>query len=155
MHPHITSDEMRRRVEARLAANLTSEHPNLPNTKLIPRFVRADGEALTLELAFDTQDWMTNPMGVVHGGALAIVMDNAMGVACHCLCGVPTPTISMTLNYPRPVPLNAVVHVRVRIAVFGSTCAQVSAELFLPQAPDQALVFATGVYSTKGQKPQA
>lgn len=113
------------------------------------RLVSCDEETRTIELAFDTKPWMANPMGVVHGGVVAILMDNGMGVACHSLYKKANPTITMNLNYQRPVPLNATVIVRARVVSFGRTVSHTSAELYLEGQPDRILVTATGVYSTK------
>ena len=155
MHTHVTSQQMRETVEHSVAHHMSPADPSQPNTGLAPRVVSSDAQRLQMEFAFDVFPWMSNAAGVVHGGVLATIMDNAMGLTCHSLAGVNAPTISMTLNYARPVPPSATVHVRARIAVFGRTSAQVSAELFLPEEPDRVLVFGTGVYYTKAARPQS
>lgn len=119
------------------------------NVHLPPQLVRCDGADGSLVLAFHTQPWMSNPMGVLHGGLSAAMVDTAMGITCGCQRGQPTPTISMTLNYARPVPLNAAVHIHTRLIRCGGTTAQTTAELYLPKAPEQILVSATGVYYVK------
>ena len=149
MHREITSEQMRQLVEAALASRLACSEPNLPNSYLAPRVVSCDGPRLQLELAFDTKSWMSNPMGIVHGGMTAVMLDTSMGLVCWSLCSHGTPTISMTVNYTRPVPLNRTVHVRARMVVFGRTSSQLSAELYLPEAPDRVLAFGTGVYITR------
>lgn len=122
---------------------------NLPGLDLDPQVVRCDPDTMTLELAFDTKHWMKNPIGVVHGGVIAILLDNTMGTAIASLCGLPTPTITMTINYARPVPLDTTIIIRTRVVMRGRTSSQLSAEIFLPDQPDRILVTATGVYSTK------
>lgn len=119
------------------------------NNYLRPRLVSCDGASGSLVLAWNTEAWMGNPMGALHGGLSAAIMDTAMGITCGCQRGKPTPTISMTLNYARPVPLNAAVHTRTHISMFGSTTAQLTAELYLPSQPGHILLTASGVYSVK------
>ncbi len=118
-------------------------------TQIPPRLTGCDGPSRTVELAYDTRDWMTNPLGMVHGGITATILDTSMGITCSCFYGQPTPTITMTINYARPVPLNAAIVVRSRIVVHGRTSAQLTAELFLPDRPDRILATATGVYHTR------
>ena len=151
MQTNVTTEQLRAWAD-QLLLQRSALRRSLPGLNLFPRFVDCDGPRLQLALAFDTKPWMSNPMGVVHGGVTAILMDTAMGILCCCLCGSSTPTISMTLNYPRPIPLNATVHIRSQLVVFGRTSSQVQAELFLPEAPDRVLAFATGVYSTKDRR---
>jgi uncharacterized protein (TIGR00369 family) len=121
----------------------------LPGLGLTSNLLCCDEESRTIELSFRTAPWMSNPMGQVHGGVVAILMDNGMGVACHSLYGKPNPTISMTVNYQRPVPLSAAVNVRARVVSMGRTVSHTYAELFSPEAPDRILATATAVYSTK------
>lgn len=151
MHAEITTQQLRARA-GQLLLHSSPLGRSLPGLDLFPRLVDCDGDRLEMELAYDTMPWMANPMGVVHGGVTAILLDTSMGVLCSCLCSSHTPTISMTLNYARPVPLRAAVHIRARLAVLGRTSSQVRSELFLPEEPGRVLAFATGVYSTKGSR---
>ena len=88
-------------------------------------------------------------MGVTHGGVLALMLDNAMGLTCYCLYGHFTPTISMNLTYARPVPLNQTVRLRVTVTLAGSTTAQLQAQIFPPDQPQRVMVTATGVYYSR------
>lgn len=121
------------------------------HTHLSPRFIHCDVDPFQLELAYETKSWMANPMKVVHGGMVALLLDNVMGMLGWCLCSHSTPTISMTVNYPRPVPLDTTVHLRAKMVMLGRTSSQLAAELFLPDAPHRVLAYATGVYYTKPQ----
>ena len=55
----------------------------------------------------------------------------------------------MTVNYARPVPLDADIRVRVRTVRIGASSAQMSAEVFLPERPEEPLVTASGVYAIR------
>lgn len=121
-----------------------------------PRFgedvalVEEDGPAGSLLFACHTDASMSNPMGIVHGGITASLVDTCMGVACSAQSGgPPTPTVTMTVNYARPVPLDADILVRTRTIRVGNTSGQMSAEVFLAGKPDEVLVTATGVYAVK------
>lgn len=109
-----------------------------------------DGPAGSLLFSCRTDSSMSNPMGIVHGGVTASLVDTCMGVTCTAQSGgAPTPTITMTVNYARPVPLNADILVRTRTTRVGSTSGQLSAEVFLAGSPSELLVTATGVYSIR------
>lgn len=97
-----------------------------------------------------TNPGMANPMGIVHGGVTASLVDTCMGVTCTAQSGgVPTPTVTMTVNYARPIPLDAEIQVLVRTVRIGSTSAQMSAEVFLADRPDEILVTASGIYAVR------
>ena len=136
-------------VASALLAKRREDDASLPGLGLTAELICCDDATRTLELAFETEPWMTNPMGMVHGGVAAILLDNGMGVACHALYKRPNPTITMSINYLRPIPLNATVIVRARVTSFGRTVSHTSAELYLADRPDRILATATGVYSTK------
>ena len=140
---------MEKNVYALLSIEQKDYESVFPNSGLAPRFVRCDAETKTLELAFDLQPWMRNPAGLLHGGVTAILLDNTMGTAIAALVQVHTPTLTMTINYVRPSPLDTTVHVRARVALEGRTASHLTAEIFLPDAPDRILATATGVYYTK------
>ena len=124
-----------------------------------PRFgkdialVDEDGPAGSLLFACHTDESMSNPLGIVHGGVTAALVDTCMGVTCAAQCErMITPTITMTVNYARPVPLNADILVRTRTVRVGNTSGQMQSEVFLAEAPEEALVTASGVYATKKLK---
>ena len=137
------------------AAEFISQRSQSP-ARAWPRFgkdialLEEDGPAGSLLFSCHTDESMSNPLGIVHGGITAALVDTCMGVTCAAQCGgAPTPTITMTVNYARPVPLNADVLVRTRTVRVGNTSGQLSAEVFLAEAPDEVLVTATGVYAIK------
>ncbi len=109
-----------------------------------------DGPAGTVLYACRTDPSMANPLGIVHGGVTAALVDTCMGVACSAQCGgAATPTVTMTVNYARPVPLDADIRVRVRTVRVGLTSAQMSAEVFLAEQPEEPLATASAVYAVK------
>ena len=113
-----------------------------------------DGPAGSLLFACRTEQSMSNPMGIVHGGVTASLVDSCMGVTCGAHVGCTfTPTITMTVNYARPVPLDADIQVRTRTVRIGGSSGQMAAEVFPAGRPDELLATATGVYAIR--RPQA
>lgn len=109
-----------------------------------------DGPGGCLLFSCRTDQSMSNPMGIVHGGVTASLVDTCMGVACTAQSGgLPTPTVTMTVNYARPVPLDREIRVRVRTLRIGFTSAQMSAEVFLPECPEEVLATASGIYAVR------
>ncbi len=146
MHRNLTTPQLQEIAENMIAHRIRTQDENLPGTHLLPTLYGCDGPSGSLSLAYETRPWMRNPMGVVHGGVVAILLDNAMGITSTCFYGQPTPTITLTINYARPVPLNTTVVVRTRTAVHGRTTAHLTAEIFLPDHPEDILVSGSGVY---------
>ena len=110
----------------------------------------ADGSPGSLLFSCHTDASMSNPLGIVHGGVTASLVDSCMGVTCSAQCErMATPTITMTVNYVRPVPLDADILVRTRTIRIGRTSAQMQAEVFLAGAPEEILVTSSGVYAIK------
>jgi len=127
-----------------------------PPAQAWPRFgkdfslVEEDGPIGSLLFSSHTDAAMANPLGIVHGGITASLVDTCMGITCAAQCGgAATPTITMTVNYVRPVPLDAEILVRTHTVRVGTTSGQLSAELFLAEKPEEILVTATGVYAVK------
>ncbi|MBD5098195.1 MAG: PaaI family thioesterase [Clostridiales bacterium] len=146
----ISSGELRRRAAEFIAQRAQSNARAWPRIGKDIALVNEDGPAGSLLFSCHTDDSMSNPLGIVHGGVTASLVDTCMGVTCTAQCGgVPTPTVTMTVNYARPVPLNADILVRTRTIRIGSTSGQMSAEVFLAGKPEEVLAAATGVYAIK------
>jgi len=56
--------------------------------------------------AADAAPWMLNPLGSVHGGAIATLLDSAVGCAVHTTLpvGVGYTTLELKVNYVRGIP---------------------------------------------------
>lgn len=63
-------------------------------------------EVGTVVFAAVTRAEMTNPMGTVHGGIPAILLDSAMGCAVHTTlaAGEGYTTLDLHVHYTRPIP---------------------------------------------------
>ncbi len=109
-----------------------------------------DGPDGSLLFACRTDESMSNPLGIVHGGLTASLVDTCMGITCAAQCEIAaTPTVTMTVNYALPVPLNADIRVRAHTVRVGTALAYMTAEVFLPERPEEVLATASGVYAIR------
>ena len=145
----LTTEELRRRALAFLSYRAEGTPSAMPDPSADLTLMDCDGPTGSLTLRYTTKPWMANIWGVVHGGVVATLVDTCMGITCGIQCDAITPTVSMTVNYARPVPLDADILVRTRTIRVGNTSGQMSAEVFLARAPEEALVTASGVYAIK------
>lgn len=98
--------------------------------QLRPQPLSWDEERMELIMAFDTTDWMGNPLRWLHGGIMATIFDNAMGsLATVCSQGRFTPTVSMNVNFLRPAPLVGRLYVKGRVVKAGRSLIHTTAEL--------------------------
>jgi uncharacterized protein (TIGR00369 family) len=69
------------------------------------RLVHVEPSRATFE--FDPGEYMYNPLGMVHGGILTVLLDSAMGCAFHTglPAGVSYTTLELKVNFVRPVTL--------------------------------------------------
>lgn len=61
-----------------------------------------------VEISMGTRDDMRNPMGTLHGGACATLLDSVVGCAVHTTlpAGATYTTLEIKVNYIRTVPTN-------------------------------------------------
>ena len=69
-----------------------------------PLFLSCSAENRSLTLDFAAEDWMLNSKQTLHGGMLASMLDNTMGLAARFVCKTNRlSTVSLAVNYLRPV----------------------------------------------------
>lgn len=95
-----------------------------------------------------TTDRMRNIGGVLHGGAAALLLDEAMGCTANSLYPSEgfAPTVQMQLNYHRPVTPGETVRICVRVVSATRHLICTSAELAMENAPDKVCVSANATY---------
>ena len=76
----LTHSDKVRRVEA-MCAHIT--HGNLQGIRL----ESIDGDELTLRLPYRTELVGNPDTGVIHGGALTVLLDQTLGIATMCISG--------------------------------------------------------------------
>ena len=77
------------------------------------RFSVKDDHSVFADVAFDASK--EGGKGIVHGGAVAAVLDEAMGAAAY-EAGQPGYTVTMTYNYQSHIPLYETSHIRAWVA---------------------------------------
>ncbi|MGN0985237.1 MAG: PaaI family thioesterase [Candidatus Enterenecus sp.] len=148
MQIQTTDEQLAERIRTAIARRGDCENLSNPNLIFRPTLESCDSRERTATYRVHTFPWMSNPMGVLHGGMTAAILDTFMGILCRAVYGteVITPTISMTVNYARPIPLDADLIVCARVTHTGGTSSHTAGELRLADAPDDVLATATGVY---------
>ena len=116
--------------------------------ELAPEAVSWDADAMELTMAFHTNEDMTNPVGNLHGGVIATIFDNGMGVLAACFAdGAFTPTISMNLEYLRPVPLTKTVFLHAKIVKRGRSMIHLRSELMDAPSGGKVYAAATSIFA--------
>jgi len=100
------------------------------------------GEASAL-FSLEPQEWMYNPIGSVHGGVAATLLDSCMGCAVHTTlpAGVRYTTTDIQVRYLRPLRAGqGLVLAEGRVVHSGSRTATAEGRLYLAQ--DEEALFA-------------
>ena len=123
----------------REACQIDTAHPRILD-KMAPEFVSCDAASQTANIRFFVEDWMCNVKGTLHGGIIATMLDNSMGLLTRAFYGNGSniSTINLSLNYLRPVLPGKSVTVTVRI-----------------EKPGRNIVFLYAVLTTQEGKPAA
>lgn len=106
-------------------------------------------------LSCQSQLWMRNAHGTLHGGLCATIADQAMGsVACCYKQGEGIlPAIELHLNYHRPLIPGKEVLIRVRLVSVTRTLIHTTAELYRMDQPDKVCITANATYFFKPDRP--
>ena len=137
-----------RRFNQRVNAETDQRGPSF-NVLLRSRFERCDFESKTLLLSFPVEEYMRNPSGVMHGGAVAGAMDLTMGsMAVYMAEDRTTPTITLNVSYERPIPTGVRLYVEAQCMSSGRTMAYVVSKAWLDDRPDRIVASASGTYYT-------
>lgn len=145
MNEELTQARMEELLYA-ATVRIAEKYEGTINAWFCPTYVSCDLAARTFTCAFTMKPEFANPHGVAHGGAVATLLDNAMGYLAFLYSGHVSPTISMTVSYLRAVPSDCTFHIRVHMDKAGSTVHYLSSEAYLPEAPERPLATATGTY---------
>lgn len=119
------------------------------NVLMKSRFECCDFQAKTLLLSYPIENYMRNPAGVLHGGAMAGAMDLTMGSLTFYFSGeFLTPTINMNVSYERPVPVGKRMFVEAQLLSCGKTMAYATAKAWVEGQEDKIVGSAAGTYYT-------
>ncbi|WP_426348004.1 PaaI family thioesterase [Alloiococcus sp. CFN-8] len=117
---------------------------------LIPTLISCDFEKGIAEFKFFVKDNMRNSMGIVHGGIISTLLDNAMGMTTSSLINKGwTPTVNLQVSFLKPVKPQGVIHISVKVISSGRTFINTAAELWSEEKPERVLSSATGIFYIK------
>lgn len=152
MNQELTTEQLSAALERVLSFRSEGVDPTQLNLRFCPAVDACSGPECSAVFRFRTYPWMSNPMGVTHGGMVSAILDASMGILCTAVSNVMTPTITMTTNYCRPVPLDTEVLVKARLTYLGGSSTHLAAEMYLPGEETRLLATTTGVYYTAQMK---
>lgn len=106
---------------------------NLPEDnicRLARRVVTAfDYEEQTLTAEYESDEWMQNAAGAMHGGMQAVCTDMTTGALAGILCDSFAATVSLSVSYLKPVPSSGTLVIKAFAVHLGRTNAHLRAEL--------------------------
>ena len=98
-------------------------------------------------LAMEPKPWMCNPMGILHGGITASVLDMTMGLLCrYCSGGYMTPTVSMDVQYLRAGPLDRRLYIRADLTKAGRSVCYATGRLWAEGEEKRPIATSSGAY---------
>jgi uncharacterized protein (TIGR00369 family) len=124
----LSADEPARKLSADELARLREAFAQVPYARLLGmEFVGAVRGAATF--ALEVREGLTRMGGIMHGGALASLLDTAAAFAVHTLLepGARTVTVDLTVHFLRPVSTGRV-EARARVLREGRRIVIISAE---------------------------
>ncbi|MEA4815453.1 MAG: PaaI family thioesterase [Lachnospiraceae bacterium] len=118
------------------------------------RFEDASLKDIAFTSSIETGAWAANPNGTIHGGIIAAILDQSMGVLSTCLTGGKiTPTISMNISYAKPVPLDKRIFIKSHMISGSVTMFNMSCEAWVEGKSETTIASATGIYHIPKNKP--
>ena len=84
-----------------------------------------------VKMKFSTEKYMLNPIGILHGGIMATMLDEVMGAASFTL-GRPTgyATINMNVDYLSPARVGDVIYGTGKVLRAGKTVLHIESKLY-------------------------
>ncbi len=115
------------------------------------RFLRYDEAEDVYTMTCETEAWMRNFAGTLHGGMGAAILDQAMGFIAYCRKrGEGTaPAVQLSVNYHRPLLPGNTVLVKVRVVSITRSIMNLSAEAMHLSHPEKVCLSGSGIYFYK------
>lgn len=109
------------------------------------RVLEIDPEVGRIKVEYQARPEFLNPLGMIHGGFVAAMLDDVMGPALICTHepGKANPTIEMKVSYHRPAPVGRLIGVG-QVLQKGKTIGFVEGKLYDEQ--DRLIASATGTF---------
>jgi uncharacterized protein (TIGR00369 family) len=129
---------------------LSTGAPGSFNSQLVPTFLRCNFKESTMVYTYEAGSWMGNPVGNIHGGIIAAMLDTTMGSLTYYMAGEKiTPTITMKVDYVAPGKVGKRVYVGCKCTRCGRTMGYVTCKTWQDDE-DKPFATADGVYFTAG-----
>ena len=143
-----------REMEDRLSYWITQLHERAPESigdLLRFRVGPCDPKAGDYSFFASTEEWMKNAFGSLHGGIISTILDQGMGMLCHCLMNgsAITPTVQMNVTYHQPLMPGDGMLLKVYVESVTRTLIYTRAEAVNEIQPDKLCVTATGIFFIK------
>lgn len=131
------------------ARRVPEEAPDTFSGQMQPHLVECDEKAKSLVFSFETDSWMRNPGGAVHGGVIAEAISMTVNALAWYYAGMKqNPAISIQLSYPRPAIIGEKIFVRATAIHAGKNMAYVGALAWQKDREDKPFATGTGVHYT-------
>lgn len=133
---------------------LAQLHENAPGTigdMLHYTVASCDAENGDYVMYVDTEPWMRNAFGSLHGGIISTAMDQGMGMLATCLMDgkALTPTIQLNLTFHHPLLATNRMLLKIHVEAHTRTMLHLRAEARNEQEPDKLCASATGIFYIK------
>ena len=115
-------------------------------TGLETRYESCDAPRMTMTCSYPCRRWGANRIGRLHGGAVAAMLDQAMGLLCFGFTQRVPPTVEMSVSYLRPAELGGRLVVRSTADSAGRTLWHIRCTAWMEGAPDKPVATASAVY---------
>lgn len=115
-------------------------------TGLETRYENCDAQSRTMTCSYPSRPWGANRIGRLHGGTVAAMLDQAMGLLCFGFTQRVPPTAEMNISYLRPAEIGRRLMVRSTADSAGRTLWHIRCTAFMEGAPDKPVATASAVY---------
>ena len=125
------------------------------NTMLGTELHACDYEAGRVILCLDPKPWMGNPMGILHGGVTASLLDMTMGLLCRYYSGgAMTPTISMNVQYLHAGSLDRRLYVEAELTKCGFSICYAAGRMWAVGNEERLIATSSGSYYVTQRSPK-
>lgn len=96
-------------------------------------------------------EWMCNPMGTLHGGISATILDHAMGSVAFCMVadyGI-APAVQLQVQYHRPMAAGKNILVHIKTISVTKSLIHFYAEAYHEELPEKVCISGNGTYFIK------
>lgn len=115
------------------------------------RVVECDPQKGIYCFSLDTEGWMQNAFGTLHGGIIATALDQGMGMLATCLMNGQglTPSVQLNITYHRPLVPGKKILLKVYVESVTRTLIHMRGEAFQEGISGKLCASATGIFYYK------